>query len=210
MATGYMILSTGMWIWLSLTSTGNPAVIAIFAAVNISVGIAAGVIYDRVKELSLRDDLTSSYNRRFLAEVTPSLFSRAVRLKQSIRVTVIDCDDFKKINDENGHATGDTVLRVISHLLMKDNKEDDYVVRWGGDEFVLISCEGNDCSSSLGNLQRLNTKLKALSQDMSLSLSVSIGTAAFPEDGAGLEDLIRVADYRMYQSKLLKKQQSHS
>lgn len=164
-----------------------------------------GIGYDRAMDLAMRDDLTRAYNRRFLNHHIPALLAKAAKRNESLTLTILDCDDFKKINDENGHHTGDTVLQGIARLLTKHTRHDDLLVRLGGDEFVLVT-RNADFASSLAVIDRLRRELDILAREMSLSLSVSAGTASFPEDGSRLEDLVRMADFRMYQSKLMRKE----
>ncbi|WP_181592942.1 GGDEF domain-containing protein [Paenibacillus sp. YN15] len=164
-----------------------------------------GLGYDRAMNLAVRDDLTRAYNRRFLNHYIPSLLVRAAKKGETLTLTILDCDDFKKINDENGHHTGDTVLQGIARLMIKHIRHEDLLVRLGGDEFVLIT-RHSTYNSTLTVIDRLRQELDILAREMNLSLSVSAGTAVFPDDGHRLEDLIRMADFRMYQSKLMRKE----
>jgi diguanylate cyclase (GGDEF)-like protein len=204
-ATGFMVVSALIWLRLEYPVSEHRFFMVCFWVINILAAFGLGVLYDRVRSLSLRDDLTMSYNRRFLAKAMPSLLARTSRKQSSLTITLIDCDDFKKINDENGHHTGDTVLRGISRLLIENIRQEDYLVRWGGDEFLLIASEANQTTTRT-ILDRLNSELGQMSTHMNVPLSVSVGTATFPSDATRLEDLIRIADHRMYQSKLMRKE----
>lgn len=204
-AAGFMVISSLVWLRLELAAPGHRILMAGFWGTNIIAAFCMGLLYDQVRSLSLRDDLTMAYNRRFLEKVMPSLLEKTSRRGASLTVTLIDCDDFKKINDENGHHTGDTVLRGISRLLIENIRRDDYLVRWGGDEFLLIASNAEYGSTQV-ILDRLNNELEKMSARMKLPLSVSVGTAAFPSDASHLEELIHIADHRMYQSKLLRKE----
>lgn len=201
---GFMAVSSLVWLRLGYAHSPHRELMLICGALNILAGYGIGLLYDRVRALSMRDDLTLAYNRRFLAKVMPSALAKLTRQRRTLTITLIDCDDFKKINDQNGHHTGDTVLRGISRLLVENTRSDDFVVRWGGDEFLLIAM-GADFPATRIILDRLNSELDTMSATMNMTLSVSVGTAVFPADAMRLEELIQVADNRMYQSKLNKK-----
>lgn len=177
----------------------------LMAGLSLAIIWLLGFGYDRAMNLAIRDDLTRAYNRRFLNHHIPALLVRAAKKGETLTLTILDCDDFKKINDENGHHTGDTVLQGIARLMIKHIRHEDFLVRLGGDEFVLVT-RHSTYSSTLTVIDRLRQELDILAREMSLSLSVSAGTAVFPDDGHRLEDLIRMADFRMYQSKLMRKE----
>ncbi|MDF2925577.1 MAG: diguanylate cyclase [Paenibacillaceae bacterium] len=202
--SGFMMCSSLVWLWLGLAESNHRWLMLACGGLQVLAGFGMGMLYDRVRALSLRDDLTTAYNRRFLARAMPSLLSRLARQHRILTVTLIDCDDFKKINDQNGHHAGDIVLRGISRLLIENIRREDYVVRWGGDEFLLIANDA-DIASTRSIVDRLNGELATMSLSMNMPLSVSSGTAAFPEDATRLEDLIRIADQRMYHTKLMRK-----
>lgn len=201
-AAGLITVFSLIWLWLELAASSHPVLMLCLWGAAIAAAFLAGKMYDRAISLSLRDDLTTAFNRRFVVKVMPSLLAKAARKQASLSVTVIDCDDFKKINDENGHHAGDTVLRAIAGVLVDNtrSRRDDYLVRWGGDEFLLIA-SGTDSDSTKMMLERLRRELILMSKMMNMPLSVSTGTAIFPEDGASIEDLIQMADQRMYQWK---------
>ncbi|MGF7047670.1 diguanylate cyclase (GGDEF)-like protein [Paenibacillus sp. DS2015] len=163
-------------------------------------GWRLGKQYDKVKYLSEKDVLTGSYNRRFIKDAFPKLKSMSDRKDQKLIVFLIDVDDFKLINDQYGHATGDRVLQLIASTLKKACRGSDYMVRWGGDEFVAIF----PCTEQpdLNELHlRLHNELNKLSNKISIDVSVSIGHATYPDEGAGLNDLVKIADRKMYNDK---------
>lgn len=177
----------------------------LMAGLSLTVIWLLGIGYDRAMNLAVRDDLTRAYNRRFLNHYIPTLLTKAAKKEETLTLTILDCDDFKKINDENGHHTGDTVLQGIAKLIIKHTRHEDLLVRLGGDEFVLVT-RHSSFESTQAVIDRLRQELDILAREMNLSLSVSAGTAVFPDEGHRLEDLIRMADFRMYQSKLMRKE----
>lgn len=167
-----------------------------------------GKQYDKVKYLSEKDLLTESYNRRYVMEVFPKLMSLSARKKQKLIIFLMDVDDFKSINDQFDHAMGDRVLLLISKTLKKSFRDSDFIVRWGGDEFVgLFPCTDE---SGINELQiRLHNEFKRLSNMVTANVSVSIGYATYPDEGSELNDLIKIADMKMYSDKKRKNKYNH-
>lgn len=203
-AAAVMLTASLVWMALGNVLDAHPFPAFVFLVLNGAAGFWLGSRFDRVYAASLRDDLTPAYNRRFLTRIMPALLARSSRRNMPISVTLIDCDDFKKINDEYGHHTGDQVIQGIFRLLIRSTRRDDYVVRWGGDEFLVIAAYA-DRASTRSLVDRLKAELRTMSKEMSMPLSVSVGTAVFPEDATRLEDLIRIADHRMYEDKHIRK-----
>lgn len=166
----------------------------------LSLGWGLGKQYDKVKYLSEKDILTQSYNRRFVMDSFPKLQSLSDRKGQKLIVFLIDIDDFKQINDKHDHAMGDRVLQLISDTLKHAFRESDYVVRWGGDEFlVLLPCADE---TGIHELQhRLDKELSKLSNTVLMDVSASVGSAVYPDEGVSLDELIKIADGKMYSDK---------
>ena len=115
---------------------------------------------------------------------------------------VLDLDGFKSINDRFGHLAGNKVLQMISEGLRATCREYDCVARMGGDEFVVILAGGTrDTVAAKSTQYREVTRAVGLNFCHEDILSVSVGEACFPEDGAEAEQLLAVADKRMYQAK---------
>lgn len=167
-------------------------------------GIWVGKQFDVVKYVSDRDVLTGLYNRRFVMGSFEKISSLAERTKSKLFVLVIDCDNFKFINDEYGHQVGDEVLTNIGESLVGLMRKSDIVARWGGDEFLVIGYhkEGNGLGIIL---DRLEECFENLTQKMNVPVKVSIGSAIFPDDHKDLFQLIKIADKNMYMSKSARK-----
>lgn len=176
---------------------------AIVLAFYLYIGWWLGKQYDKVKYLSEKDLLTESYNRRFVIDIFPKLKSLSDRKIQKLVVFLIDVDDFKSINDLYDHETGDRVLQMISSTLKKALRDSDYIIRWGGDEFLIIlPCTDE---SGMNELQiRLHNELNTLSNMVSADISVSVGYATYPDEGTELNDLIKIADRKLYSDKHVK------
>jgi diguanylate cyclase (GGDEF)-like protein len=169
-----------------------------------------------LKELSLRDPLTGLRNRRFLWEVVPQGSAsfdgqedtedrRSARLASSTGFLMLDIDHFKQVNDTHGHATGDHLLQAVAELLRGSARTDDIVVRWGGEEFLLVLPRTSP--TDLGRFaQRLRASVAALEIEAAdgshLRRTCSIGICHHPFHPAmDIEQVIAVADVALYRAK---------
>jgi diguanylate cyclase (GGDEF)-like protein len=164
-----------------------------------------GLQYDKARFLSEKDALTGLYNRRFVSQITPKLLSQINRTQEKLNVSLIDCNNFKQINDFYGHKTGDLVLKNISNLLLNSTRDSDIVARWGGDEFLIIA-PYTDLKGTKVILNRIEKRLYGLSAEMGINISVSMGIANYPNDADNINDLLTIADRNMYELKLMSKQ----
>ncbi|WP_426449892.1 GGDEF domain-containing protein [Paenibacillus sp. S-38] len=164
----------------------------------------AGLQYDRAKYYSEKDTLTELYNRRFVTDSFGRLSALADRNGVKLYVLVLDCDNFKEINDKYSHQTGDRVLHAISGMLVRHTRQSDIAARWGGDEFVIVG-QHKDDEGLQAMLRRLEAECARLSEELSLPVAVSVGAALYPDDSRDLFELMQAADRRMYQAKVAKK-----
>lgn len=150
---------------------------------------------------AITDALTGLYNRRFFDEVTTHHIEHHRRFHLQLSLLYIDVDRFKAINDTQGHAVGDSVLRHVAEYIRHKFREADYVFRIGGDEFVvLISCGAGEAEKRVHDLQR-GFHATLAEADLPLSLGLSVGIAEVAPDAADLEQAIAQADERMYEDK---------
>jgi diguanylate cyclase (GGDEF)-like protein/PAS domain S-box-containing protein len=174
------------------------------------VGIQNDVTERRMleEELSYRafhDALTGLPNRRLFMDRLENALARAGRRSESVSVLFMDIDDFKTINDERGHRTGDEILTVVADRLKECLRPGDTICRMGGDEFVLmLETTGKD--EVTGLLERIIGALQAPIElgERSISLTSSLGVAVAPPGealGHSPEDLLREADNAMYRVK---------
>jgi diguanylate cyclase (GGDEF)-like protein len=162
-----------------------------------------GKQYDKAKFYSEKDYLTGLYNRRYIEEIFPKLISSAKKIEQ-LSILILDCNDFKQINDTFGHKYGDLVLENISTILLKSTSVSDIIARWGGDEFLIISPFSDQTGTEV-MIKRIENGLRELSQKTEKKISVSAGFAIYPNDGKDMDSLIKIADKNMYKLKTLSK-----
>ncbi|PYQ73605.1 MAG: hypothetical protein DMG01_22335 [Acidobacteria bacterium] len=161
-------------------------------------------MYERAHAESLTDPLTELPNRRFLVSHAFNELARARREGYEVAFLIVDLDAFKSINDLHGHHQGDAALRTVASCLRNGLRSYDVCGRYAGDEFVLILSR---CNAALAE-KRATELAEALANRPADSeypadrqLTLSIGAAIFPADGASFEELIANADSRMYARK---------
>jgi len=173
-------------------------------AAQVGLSIANIRLREALRIQSVRDTLTGLYNRRYLEEVLEREVRRAARAAQSLGVLTIDLDHFKNFNDTYGHDAGDAVLREAGASLCKGIRAEDFVCRFGGEEFVVILPTAN-LEAACARAERLRLKMKDLTvlhQGRSMGmLTISIGVAVFPEHGASPKELMAAADAALYEAK---------
>jgi len=156
---------------------------------------------------SLVDPLTNLYNRRAFFALAERQIRIANRSQRGLLTLFVDIDNFKQINDSLGHQAGDNVLQEVANVLRETFRHSDILARLGGDEFVVLAIEleskdGEAVTKRLRqNLQKRMGQMPGLSQP-----SLSIGMARYdPARPRSVEELLRLADIRMYAEKRLKK-----
>lgn len=168
--------------------------------------LASAAIGDAVERAGMStmlgsDPLTGLANRRGLAERAPMMLAEDVRFGRHTVVAVIDIDDFKPINDDLGHDAGDQVLRTIGERLSRAARHRDVVGRLGGDEFVVVAGDLPSPGQANELVDRLRHRVAGITAPDGRSVEVSLGVAVAPKDGTDVDDLLRVADRRMYAEK---------
>ena len=157
------------------------------------------------REQSNRDPLTGLLTRRAFTESMQARLAEAERAKRHLSVCFLDIDRFKHVNDTYGHAVGDKVLASFGALLGSRFRLPDLRGRWGGEEFV-VAFYGEWAESSREILSRVTAEFSNMVFDggsyPSFHVTVSGGIATYPVDGQALDDLVLVADQRLYAAKL--------
>ncbi|WP_422124355.1 diguanylate cyclase domain-containing protein [Planococcus sp. X10-3] len=148
----------------------------------------------------LRDELTGLPNRQFLKQYYRKDISRLTDQKTAF--LFFDLDKFKAINDQFGHLYGDRVLVEVSKRLSSALTEDEVLVRLSGDEFLLVAKLAEDCNGQDLTEQLMSYFIEPFDiQGTLLQVQTSIGVSTAPVHGTGLAELIRKADFAMYEAK---------
>ena len=157
-----------------------------------------------LRAMAETDALTKVANRRKSIQTLTQFMRLADRHQQPLCFAILDIDHLKQINDQHGHAVGDTVLAHLGQLLRQTFQCEDVVARWGGEEFV-IGMYGMTCSEGVG---RLTEVLKTLHQKNLIAnnhrfqATFSAGVVQYPQDGTDLQTLYRAADMALHQAKI--------
>ncbi len=161
--------------------------------------------YDELKKLQMNavtDPLTGLYNRRLFGEAFEKELNRARRYGLPLALVILDLHRFKEVNDKHGHPRGDEVLRAAAATLKKALRTSDSAFRIGGDEFALLLPQ-TDAAQALALSRRIGTVFGESIAHFQMGVSVSMdhGVATFPQDGDQADQLIHVADERLYRLK---------
>jgi diguanylate cyclase (GGDEF)-like protein len=161
--------------------------------------------YDELRVLQVNavtDPLTGLYNRRLFGEGFEKELNRARRYGLPLGLVMLDLHRFKEVNDKHGHPAGDEVLRAAAATLKKALRTSDSAFRIGGDEFAVLLPQ-TDAEQALALSRRIETVFAETLQSLPLSVNVNMdhGVATFPQDGEQADQLIRVADERLYRLK---------
>lgn len=158
---------------------------------------------EQLEKLAHYDIITNLPNRRSFRSYLEKAIARAKENQMLIAVCFLDLDNFKQVNDNIGHTSGDKLLKAIADLLKPKLRDVDYLARLSGDEFGLII---EQISSSDKAAKIVSHYLKTVNQTIEIdkhevNLSVSIGIAMYPHAGRNFEELIKHADIAMYNAK---------
>jgi len=178
--------------------------LATSVASQIALSLASINLRETLRDQSIRDPLTGLFNRRFMQECLDRELLRARRKNHPLTILFLDLDHFKRFNDAFGHEAGDLVLKSMAEIFRQYFRGDDVVCRYGGEEFAVILPESTakDAVERANQLRTEAKKLQLKHQGRTLDpVSVSVGVASFPEHGSTAEELLRVADQGLYQSK---------
>lgn len=155
-------------------------------------------LLSETQKLAITDSLTGLYNRHHFNQVFVTELKRAARYNSPLSVLLIDVDDFKQINDTQGHLKGDKVLHVVAQALAAQVRRTDFVARFGGDEFAILLPE-TDSQDAQAVIQRLRESV-AKHQSQGAPLGVTIGLATSPPT-FDPEHLLEQADRDLYRQK---------
>ena len=171
---------------------------------SLRYALKLGETLEALHARATRDELTGLLNRREFDRILQEEQERALRFGHALALVMLDIDHFKSINDRHGHPMGDAVLREVSRRLATQVRTVDRVARIGGEEFGLILVQTNR-TMALEVAQRICAAMPSEdvrgNENVALSVTMSAGVAALPDDARTATDLVAVADKALYAAK---------
>lgn len=158
---------------------------------------------ERLEHQAIRDSLTGLYNRHHLDDTFERELARARREGMPLAVMLLDVDYFKELNDTHGHRAGDSVLKALAALLSSDIRTEDFICRYGGEEFLVI-LPGMSLETAAERAERWRTAIAEMRvpvRSTILQITASFGIASYPDQGIDADRLIHAADTALYRAK---------
>jgi diguanylate cyclase (GGDEF)-like protein len=187
--------------WGELMAISAPMILVAYITTMLAADIRFAV--DKIKQVSDTDELTGSYNMRAFSSMLQRSFRQAVRYGHALSVVMIDSDNLKQVNDKHGHESGNRLLQHLVRCIREQLRGSDVMARFGGDEFILLLPETNS-KGALDVAERIRKAVESSRFDVrsgDTNITVSLGIASYPEDGANLDVILDKADKAMYRSK---------
>ncbi len=168
-----------------------------------SLSLENSALFTQVQETALRDNLTGLWTHRAFSDQLEASLLEASRYGQSLSIILSDVDHFKSVNDTHGHQAGDQILQGFSHILVRNVRDVDIVSRYGGEEFTVLLLQTSQWEAAQV-AEKIRQNLEAQEFDIgkkNISVTASFGVATFPQDATSAQQLMRVADQRLYAAK---------
>jgi len=178
--------------------------VAVTIAEQLALGISNINLREMLRRQSTVDELTGLYNRRYFDEAFKREVFRAERKSAPFALVMVDLDHFKRMNDTHGHDAGDLVLQAAARCLQDGIRRSDLACRYGGEELalVLVECDAQAAARCAEAIRVAIAALALEHRGVRLpGVTASFGVAAWPDDGAMPEDLLKAADRALYASK---------
>ena len=178
--------------------------LAIIIGDAIKLSLSNLKLREKLREQALTDQLTGLGNRHYLEDNLPRELARALRLKTSICVAMLDLDHFKIFNDRHGHDAGDMLLHKLGEVLREELRQSDIICRYGGEEFVIVLIDTSleEVRHRLDEIRKMVKEIEIQNgKDHFAGVTVSIGIVEAHDSSWTTNSLLRAADEAMYEAK---------
>jgi diguanylate cyclase (GGDEF)-like protein len=160
--------------------------------------------HDRVLKLSVTDDVSGFNNTRYLHRYLDRVLGAPDAHDEELSLVFFDLDNFKRVVDTHGHLLGSKVLKEVAQTVHRELNEDDRIVRYGGDEFVVILPRQSK-AKALNKVQQIKRALTSTpflqKEKVNVHVTASFGLATFPHDAKDKRELLAAADDCLFRSK---------
>lgn len=190
--------------------TGEHRRILDLVARQVAPVIQNSLAFEATQRASLTDPLTGLANRRALVGHVTREVARAGRHGDQVTLLLLDLDNLKRLNDTYGHQAGDRTIREVADTIRALLRAYDLCARYAGDEFVVVlaGCDATEADERRAELQRAVDGLRVdVGRGRLATVGISAGAATFPADGHTIDELLAVADQRMYEDKVRRQAQ---
>ena len=168
---------------------------------EISGAVFNAVTHYKTKELTIKDDLTEAYNRRYFERYLEEEFYACRRYGSNLSLIFFDVDNLKEVNMQHGHLTGSKTLQEVARRMILTVRGIDKVVRYGGDEFCVVLPE-TDSQGAFQVAERIRnviaSKQIVIGENIQVAITGSIGIASYPTHAHSKDELVRQADKAMF------------
>ncbi|QMT59762.1 diguanylate cyclase [Legionella sp. PC997] len=187
----------------SCSSTEKQSALIHVVSETVSLAIANIRLKELLRSQAIRDPLTGLLNRRFLDEYVVKQISQAKQNQTKIAFIMVDVDNFKCVNDNFGHDTGDQALALLGKLLASLTREGDLACRYGGEEFLLVLpyCTLDNAQQIAETIRDEVSKMSITLKSNVFSITISLGVSSYPQHGSSMHELIEAADKALYVAK---------
>ncbi|MHB1400387.1 MAG: diguanylate cyclase [Trichloromonadaceae bacterium] len=171
-----------------------------------AIAIENAQLYEKTRDLSNTDELTSLANRRHFQGILKREVDQAKRYNTTFSLIMLDVDHFKQFNDTHGHLAGDLVLKRVANILLQNTRGIDLAARFGGEEFIILLPRSEE-QGALATAEKLrqcvhDEAISGMESSQPLGrLTLSLGIAVYPQHSKDIFDLINMADQALYQAK---------
>jgi diguanylate cyclase (GGDEF)-like protein len=190
----------------SMSTIGDPVALLARVSEQCAIALANLRLRERLQHQSIRDPLTSAFNRRYLEASLDRELSRASRNGHPVSLLMLDVDHFKQFNDRFGHDAGDTVLRELAGALHRSVRQEDIVCRYGGEEFAVLLPD-TPLDAARERAEAICAAIRTIAIDHRGQrigpVTASIGIASYPTHADHPRELVRTADRALYRAKEL-------